>query len=222
MWSDEARHASFRVHRRRIGVGLTLGAVAGGVLALLVAGVLPLPAGAIVAAAVVAGTWLLAGSPERTLGHRRPLAANPGDAPPIEPEKLPGYGPEDVRETRLGYFRRLRVTENTIIVEGLLVTTAARIEDLAWVYGVRNLSRRWIPFLPDTLLVLKFVSGAEVALPCFYRQITPSLSAIRYFAGHVALGWDPELASSWEANQAMFVASVQARLGRVSGAGGEI
>jgi hypothetical protein len=221
MWSDEVRHASSRVHRRRIVVGLTLGAVGGAVLALLTVGVLALPAVVVMAGAVAAGAWLLASSPERTLGHRQPRAANTSTLPPNVAEEPPGYGLDEVRETRLGYFGRFRVTEKTLIVEALFATTAARIEDLAWVYGVHNLSRRWIPFLPDASLVLKFVSGAEIALPCFYRQVTPCLSAIRYFAGHVALGWDPELASSWEANQAMFVASVQARLGRVSGAGGD-
>jgi hypothetical protein len=221
MWSDEARQASTRVHRRRVVVGLTLGALVGAGVALLLVGVLPLPAVAVMAAAIGAGAWLLAASPERTLGHRRPLAANTSGLAPIVSLEPAGYGPEEVRETRLGYFSRLRVTEHTLIVEALLATTAARIDNLAWVYGVRNLSRRWIPFLPDTSLVIKFVSGTEIALPCFYRQITPCLSAIRYFAGHVALGWDPELASSWAANQAMFVASVRSRLGRVSGAGGD-
>ena len=52
MWSDEVRYASSRVHRRRVVVGLVLGAVLGAMLALLAVGVLPLPAVAVIAAAV--------------------------------------------------------------------------------------------------------------------------------------------------------------------------
>jgi hypothetical protein len=98
-----------------------------------------------------------------------------------------------------------------------LSTTGTRIEDLAWAYGIHYPSRRFIPFLPDASLMLKFGNGAELTLPCFHRQVTPCLSAIRYFAGHVALGWDSSLANSWEGDRAAFVASVRARLGRVSG-----
>jgi hypothetical protein len=221
MWSDEFRHARSRVHRRRILVGLTLGAVAGAVAVGLAVGVLHVAAAAVMAATILGGAWLQGSSPERTLGHRWQPARSTGEVPPDLAEEPQVVELDEIRETRLGSFGRFRVTPRTLVIEGLLATTAARIEDLAWVYGVHDPSRRWIPLLPDASLVLKFVNGAEIALPCFYRQVTPCLSAIRYFAGHVALGWDPELATSWEANRAMFVASVQARLGRVSGAGGD-
>ena len=177
-----------------------LGIVAGAVAVATAAGLLPLLAGAIPVLAGLGGASLLASSPERLLG----------------PAPLP-VAEDEVREVRIRWFDRLRVTPRTVVFEKIFSTTTARIEDLAWAYGVHYASRRWIPLVADAKLVLKFCSGAEVSLPCLNSQVTPAISALRYFAGHVALGWDPELATSWETNRRDFVASVQARLGRVSG-----
>jgi len=174
MWSDEVRHAISRVHRRRIAVGLTLGAVAGAVAVAVAVGVLPVAAAAVMAAVVVGGAWwLLGSSPERTLGRRWHPLRSSGDLPAnlVEEPKIPE--PNEVRETRLGAFGRFLVTPRKLVIEALLATTAARIEDLAWVYGVRDPSRRWIPLLPDASLVLKFGNGAEITLPCFQPQVIP-------------------------------------------------
>jgi len=221
VWTDEIRPATSRVHRRRIIVGLALGVVAGAVSVAVAGGLVPITAAAIPVVAAVGGAWLLGSSPERTLGPRsRPLPSL--DHPPSNLDSEQDIlAADDIREATVGYFGRLRVTPQTLVMERLLAMTAARVEDLAWAYGVRDLSRRWIPFLTDASLVLKFGNGSELTLPCFNRQVIPCLSALRYFAGHAALGWDAELASSWETNRAAFVASVQARLGRVSGAGGD-
>ena len=220
MWTDETRPATSRVHRRRLVVGLVLGVVAGAVAVAVAVGLLPVTAVAVPTAAAIGGAWLLRTAPERTLvPGSNPLPSVGYAAATLDTghDVLPV---DEVREARVGFFGRLRVTPKTLVTERLLATTAARLEDLAWAYGVRDPTRRWIPFLTDASLVLKFSNGADVTLPCFYRQVVPCLSALRHFAGHVALGWDPELATSWEENRAAFVASVQARLGRVSGAGG--
>ena len=184
-------------------------------------GLLPVTAVAIPASAVIGAAWLLRSSPERTVGPRSyPLPRL--DYPQANVESNQDVlALEEVREANAGFFGHLRVTPKTLTVERLLGMTAARIEDLAWAYGVRDSSRRWIPLMTDASLVLKFSDGSELTLPCFNRQVIPCLSALRYFAGHVALGWDAELASSWATNRAAFVASVQARLGRISGAGGD-
>jgi hypothetical protein len=181
---------------------LVLGVVGGAWVVAVAAGLLPITAAAISGVAALGGTWLLRSSAGGTLSQEV-LAL------------------DEVRDAKVGFFGRLQVTPRSLVIERLLEMTAARIEDLAWAYGVRDPSRRWMPFLADASLVLKFSDGSELTVPCFNRQVIPCLSALRYFAGHVALGWDPDLASSWETNRAAFVASVQARLGRVSGAGGD-
>ena len=221
MWVDEIRPTISRVHRRRFVVGWALGVVAGAVAVAVAAGLLSITAAAIPALAALVAAWLLRSSPERTLGPRTyPLPSL--DYPQANVDSRQDVlAVEEVREANVGFFGQLRVTPKTLITERYLGMTAARIEDLAWAYGVRDPSRRWIPFLTDASLVLKFSDGSELTLPCFNRQVIPCLSALRYFAGHVALGWDAELASSWETNRAAFVASVQARLGRISGAGGD-
>lgn len=219
MWTDEFRYASARVHRRRLLLGLASGVLAGGAAVAAALGFMPVAA-IVVLGGAVAGSGLLVGSSaERALGHRGTLP-KPVHLPlSLEAEASP-RDRDEVRETRVGTFGRLRVTARALVVETLLSTTGTRIEDLAWAYGIHYPSRRFVPFLPDASLMLKFIDGAEITLPCFFRQVTPCLSAIRYFGGHVALGWDPSLANSWDADRAAFVASVQARLGRVSGPGG--
>jgi hypothetical protein len=221
VWVDEIRPTTSRVHRRRIVLGLALGVVAGAVAVAVAVGLLPITAAAIPAVTAVGAAWLLRSSPERTLGPRSYPLPN-WDYPQTNVDSSQDVlAAEEAREARVGFFGRLRVTPKTLIIERLLGMTAARIEDLAWAYGVRDPNRRWIPFVTDASLVLKFSDGSELTFPCFNRQVIPCLSALRYFAGHVALGWDAELASSWETNRAAFVASVQARLGRISGAGGD-
>ena len=200
MWTDEIQPAISRVQRRRLAIGLALGVIAGAVGIAVAAGLLPIMAVTLPIAAALGAGWLLGSAPQGTL-EQGPLAS------------------DELRAVRVGFFGRLQVTPKALVIERLITTTAARLEDLAWAYGVRDPSRRWMPFLTDTLLVLKFGNGTEIALPCFHGQVTPCLSALRHFAGHFALGWDPELANSWEADRAAFVASVQVRLGRVSGEG---
>jgi hypothetical protein len=202
VWVDEIGPTASRVHRRRIVVALVLGVVAGAGAVAAATGLMPITAAALSAVAALGGSWLLKSSAGGTLG-RAVLAL------------------DEVRDAKVGFFGQLRVTPRALVIERVLEMTAARIEDLAWAYGVRDPSRRWMPFLTDASLVLKFGDGSELTLPCFNHQVIPCLSALRYFAGHVALGWDAELASSWETNRAAFVASVQARLGRISGAGGD-
>jgi hypothetical protein len=182
-----------------------------------------MPAVAIVVlgTAVIGSGWLVGSSADRVLGHRWAPLSNSVHLPlSLEEEAFPADR-DEVRETRIGAFGHFRVTAQALVIETLLATAAARIDDLAWAYGVHYPSRRFIPFLPDTSLVLKFGNGGEITVSCFHRQLTPCLSAIRYFAGHAALGWDTSLANSWEADRAGFVASIQARLGRVSGHGGD-
>ena len=200
---------------------MVLGLVAGAGAVAVAAGLLPVMAATVLTAAAIGAAWLLKTAPERMLRPRSHSRQSAGDTAATFATGRDVLPVDEVREARVGFVGRLRVTPKTLVTERLLATTAARLEDLAWAYGVRDPGRRWMPFLTDASLVLKFSTGAELTLPCFYRQVVPCLSALRYFAGHVALGWDPELAASWEANQAAFVASVQSRLGRVSGAGGE-
>jgi hypothetical protein len=220
MWTDELRYASTRVHRRRLVLGLALGVLAGGAAVAAALGVVPVAAIAVLAVAVGGSGWLLGSSAERALSHRSGSAPKSVHLPlSLEAEESPPDR-QEVREARVGALGHFRVTAHTLVIETLLSTTGTRIEDLAWAYGIHDPGRRFIPLVPDAWLMLKFGNGAEITLPCFHRQVTPCLSAIRYFAGHVALGWDTSLADSWEADRAAFVASVQARLGRVSGPGG--
>jgi len=112
----------------------------------------------------------------------------------------------------------VHVTRAAIVVEAFAHSTAMRVEDLIWAYPIKPAPRLWIPFL-GAALVLKGRDGSEVVARCRRDQVTPALSAIRYFAGHAALGWSEELAQTWAADREGFVAQVQARLGRVSGGG---
>lgn len=219
MWTDEFRYASARVHRRRLILGLTLGVLVGGAAVAAALGFMPVAAIVLLGVAVAGSGLLVGSSAERALGHRWGAPPKPVHLPLSLQAEASSPDREQVRETRVGTLGRLRVTARALVVETLLSTTGTRIEDLAWAYGIHYPSRRFIPFLPDASLMLKFSDGAEITLPCFYRQVTPCLSAIRFFGGHVALGWDPSLAHSWEADRAAFVASVRARLGRVSGPG---
>lgn len=220
MWTDELLYASARVHRRRLVLGLALGVLAGGAAVAAALGFTPVAAIVVLGVAAAGSGLLLGSSAERALGHRWGSLPKPVHLPLSLEAEASRPDRDEVRETRVGSFGHLRVTARALVVETLLSTTGTRIEDLAWAYGIHYPSRRFIPFLPDASLMLKFIDGAEITLPCHYRQVTPCLSAIRYFGGHVALGWDPSLANSWDADRAAFVASVQARLGRVSGPGG--
>ena len=221
MWVDEIRPTSSRVHRRRIVVALVLGVGAGAGVVAVAAGFLPVIAAAIPAIAAIGGAWLLGSSAERRLSPRPYYLPEAGALHGRSDPRHDALAVDEVREADVGFFGRLRVTPRTLIIERHLGMTAARIEDLAWAYGTRDSGRGWMPFRTDASIVLKFSDGSELTLPCLNHQVIPCLSALRYFAGHIALGWDPELASSWETNRAAFVASVQSRLGRISGAGGD-
>lgn len=202
-------------------LGVALGALAGGAAVAAALGFVPMAAIVALGVAVLGSGLLLGSSAERTLGHLWGLPPKAVHLPlSLEADASP-FDRDGVREARLGTLGYFRVTAQALVIETLLSTTGARLEDLAWAHGVHYPARRLIPFLADASLVLKFGDGAELTLPCFHRQVTPCLSAIRYFAGHVALGWDPSLANSWETDRVAFVASVRARLGRVSGAGGD-
>ena len=204
MWIDAVEKATRRAERRRLGVGLGLGAASG---AAIVAGGLGAIPDLVAAAAV-----LLALIGARLLWSSTGPA---DDAISFDQASRPGN--DDVRQVQLGTTARLTVDRTTILAERLFAVTAERLEDLAWAYSVHHPRRRWIPFLPDAAIVLKFAAGSEIVLPCFNRQVTTALSAIRHFAGHAALGWAPELAESWAERREEFVASVRARLGHVSG-----
>ena len=198
--------AGVRVNRRRSIVGLLLGVLIGAGTVAVAVGLLPTVAAIGVAVAALAAARFTTSPAHSDLGRR--LRSRVDDQFPPD---------DEIAETRLGFVGHFIMTPRTVTIETFLATRTARIEDLVWAYGVDHLSRRGVPFLPDATLVLKFSSGAEVGLRCFHRQVTPAISAIRRYAGHTALGWDSELATTWEMNRAEFLSSVQARLGRVSG-----